>query len=79
MELSGEPEIILLQNVNLYLLAGLSEISIYAKDQPHQHNLDANIHSWPYTVTGFDVRYFKQRVVVDTRFRYVTVLKFCIY
>lgn len=78
MELSSEPWIILL-NVNLYILADLPEISIYAKDQFHQHDLDANIHCWPYIVTGFDVRYSKQRVDVKTRSRYVTTLKFCIY
>lgn len=45
MELSGEPWIILLQSVNLYILADFPEISIYAKDPSHQYNLDANIHS----------------------------------
>lgn len=59
---NSEPWIIL-QNVNLYILADSSEISGYAKDQSHQQNLDANIHSWPYAVTGFDVRYSKQGVV----------------
>lgn len=41
MELPGEAWIIILQNVNIYILVDLSEISIYAKDQSHQDNLDA--------------------------------------